>query len=72
MLHIPSAADTPAEMLPDRVASLVRTHQQTVTRRRAAYKKSERRQRDRAIDRNRGIHRSRSRDRDQGYDDLSV
>ncbi len=67
-----TAADTPAEMLPDRVASLVRTHQQTVTRRRAAYKKSERRQRDRAIDRNRGIHRSRSRDRDQGYDDLSV
>lgn len=44
-----TATDTPAELLPDRVASLVRAHQQTVTRRRVAYQKAERRQRDRAI-----------------------
>jgi hypothetical protein len=63
-----SAADTPVELLPDRVASLVSDHQQTVTRRWAAHHTTERRQRDRAIDRDLGIHHSRGRDRDQGYD----
>jgi hypothetical protein len=50
-----TAADTPGELLSDRVASLVREHQQTVARRRAAYQKAERRQRDRAIDRTLGL-----------------
>ena len=63
-----TAADTPVELLPDRVASLVRTHQQTVARRRAAHQKTERRQWDRAIDRNLGIYRSRRHSRDDGYD----
>ena len=66
-----TAADTPIELLPDRVASLVRAHQQTVTRRRAAHQKIQRRQRDRAIDRDLGLqNRSHGRDRgrDQGYD----
>ena len=66
-----TAADTPIELLPDRVASLVRADQQTVTRRRAAHQKIQRRQRDRAIDRDLGLqNRSHGRDRgrDQGYD----
>ena len=69
-----TAADTPVELLPDRVASLVSAHQQTVTRRWAAHQKTQRRQRDRAIDRHLGLDntRSRSRDRDQGHDDLSL
>ncbi len=65
-----TAADTPVELLPERVASLVGEHQQTATRRWAAHRTTQRRQRDRAIDRHLGIHRSRDRgrDRDQGYD----
>lgn len=63
-----TAADTASELLPKRVASLVRENQQTVTRRRVAYQRAERRQRDRAVDRDLGIHRSRGRDRNQGYD----
>ena len=65
-----TAADTLSELLPERVASLVGEHEQTVTRRRAAYQKTERRQQDRAIDRTLGIHRSRGRgrDRNQGHD----
>lgn len=63
-----TAADTPSELLPERVASLINEHQQTVTRRWATHRTTERQQRDRAIDRNLDIHRSRERQQDQGYD----
>lgn len=65
-----TAADTPAEHLPDLVAHLVAEHHQAVTNRRTGYQKTQRRQRDRAIDRDLGLDRTRTRgrERDQGYD----
>jgi hypothetical protein len=63
-----TAADAPAELLPDRVASLVSEHHQVVTRRWAAHQKTERGQRDRVLDRELGLDRSQGREQDQGYD----
>lgn len=62
------AADTPVQLLPEQVASLVAEHRRAVTRRRTTYQKSQRAQQDRAIDRALGLDRSRSRGQDQGYD----
>ena len=64
------AADTPAQFLPERVASLVAEHQHAVIRRRSTYQKTQRAQRDRALDRHQGLDRSRShsREQDSGYD----
>lgn len=75
-----TAADTPTQFLPDRVASLIAEHQTEVVRRRSTYQKTQRAQHDRELDRTLGIdrdrdrsrHRDRDRDRDrdreQGYD----
>ncbi|KAA0089924.1 AAA family ATPase (plasmid) [Mycolicibacterium sp. P1-18] len=65
-----TAADTPAEHLPDLVAALVAEHHQAVTHRHGTYQKTQRRQRDRTLDQHLGLDRSRthSRERDQGYD----
>jgi hypothetical protein len=46
-----TAADTPAELLPDQVASLIGEDHQAVTRRWAAHQKTQRQQRDRALHR---------------------
>ena len=62
------AADTPTQLLPERVSSLIAEHQHAVTRRRDIYQKSQRAQQDRALDRALGLDRSRSRGQDQGYD----
>lgn len=62
------AADTPAQLLPEQVSSLVAEHQRAVTRRRTIYRKSQRAQHDRSLDRALGLDRSRSRGQDQGYD----
>ncbi|MDP7707596.1 MobF family relaxase [Mycobacterium sp. TY815] len=62
------AADTPAQLLPDRVASLVAEHQRTLTQRRNTYQKTQRAQRDRALDRDLGLDRSQSREQEHGYD----
>lgn len=64
------AANTPAQLLPERVASLVAEHQHAVTRRRTLYQKSQRAQHDQALDRALGRDRShsQSREQDQGYD----
>ena len=62
-----TAADTPAEQLPELVADLVAHHQQTVTERHVTYRKAQCAQRDRTLDRDRGLSRNR-RERDQGYD----
>ena len=61
-----SAADTPAELLPDRVASLLARRDRAVLHRRTTYQKAYRALDDRArgADRSRGQHRH----RDQGYD----
>ncbi|OFJ51183.1 AAA family ATPase [Mycolicibacterium grossiae] len=63
-----TAADTPAELLPQRVASLVAKHQQTVARRWTTHRRTERRTRDRAIDHQLSRHHTHDRTRDQGYD----
>ena len=63
-----TAADTPAELLPELVANLVAEHHSALTQRHTKYQKTQRAQRDRALDRTRGLHRGRSRERDQGYD----
>ena len=65
-----TAADTPAEQLPDVVAHLVAEHHQAVTHRRNSYQKTQRRQRDRTIDHHLGLDHTRTRgqERDQGYD----
>lgn len=65
-----TAADTPADQLPDLVAHLVAEHHQAATHRRDSYQKTQRRQRDRTIDRDLGLDRTRTRgrERDQGYD----
>lgn len=64
------AADTPAQFLPELVASLVAEHQHAVIRRRNIYQKTQRAQRDRALDRHLGLDRSRNqaREQDSGYD----
>ncbi len=66
------ADGTPTQDLPELVASLVAEHQQAVTRRRTTYKKIQRAQQDRAIDRDLGLgldrSRSRSREQESGYD----
>lgn len=64
------AADTPAQFLPEPVASLVAEHQHAVIRRRNTYQKTQRAQRDRVLDRHLGRDRSRGHDREQdsGYD----
>lgn len=63
-----TAADTPVELLPERVASLVNEHQRTVTARWDTHRRTKRRIQDRAIDRHLGRHHTRDRGRDQGYD----
>ena len=63
-----TAADTPAELLPELVANLVAEHHSAVTRRHVDYQKSQRAQRDRTLDRSRGLDRDRGRERDRGYD----
>ena len=63
-----TAADTPAELLPELVANLVAEHHSALTQRHTNYQKAQRAQRDRALDRNLGLHRGRSRERGQGYD----
>ncbi|ARV85396.1 relaxase domain-containing protein (plasmid) [Mycobacterium intracellulare subsp. chimaera] len=62
------AADTPAQFLPELVAALVAEHQHTVIRRRSTYQKTQRAQRDRALDRHLGLDRNRSQEQDSGYD----
>ncbi|MBB3753615.1 hypothetical protein FHT44_006137 [Mycolicibacterium sp. BK634] len=62
------AAGTPAQHLPQRVAALVAEHQHAVTSRRRTYQKTQRAQRDRALDRHLVLDRSRSREQDSGYD----
>lgn len=62
------AADTPAQFLPELVASLVAEHRQAVTRRRDTYQKTQRAQRDRALDRYLGLDRSQHREQESGYD----
>lgn len=64
------AADTPAQLLPERVASLVAEHHRAVTARLSSHRKAQRRQQDRALDRTLGLDRShsRSREQEQGYD----
>ena len=65
-----TAADTPTQDLPERVASLVAGHHRSVTARLSSHRKALRRQHDRALDRHLGLEQSqsRSRERDQGYD----
>lgn len=66
-----AAADTPTHLLPERVASLITGHQQTVTNRWMAHRRTQRAQRDREIDRTLGIDRDRRRHRgreQEGYD----
>ena len=63
-----TAADTPAELLPELVANLVAEHHSAVTRRHVGYQKSQRAQRDRTLDRSLGLDRDRGRERDRGYD----
>lgn len=73
-----TAADTPDEQLSPRVANLVADHQKVVTERHITYRKTQRAQRDNAIDHHLGLHRttslglsagrSQGRERDQGYD----
>ena len=63
-----TAADTSAELLPSLVANLVAEHHHALTRRHTNYQKTQCAQRDRALDRTRGLYRGRSRERDQGYD----
>lgn len=55
-----TAADTPAQLLPELVANLVAEHHSALTRRHTSYHKIRRAQRDRALDRTRGLHRGRS------------
>lgn len=62
------AADTPTQLLPERVAALVAEHQHAVGRRRTAHQKSQRRQQDRVIDRALGLDHRHRRQRDRGYD----
>ncbi len=73
-----TAATTPTEQLSPRVANLVADHEKVVTERHLTYQKAQRVQRDNAIDRHLGLHRttsldlsagrSQGRERDQGYD----
>ncbi|OBA96293.1 hypothetical protein A5662_18115 [Mycobacteriaceae bacterium 1482268.1] len=60
------AASTLTQNLPERIASLVVEHQQAVTRRRSNYQKTQRTQRDRALDRDLGLNHSRN--QEHGYD----
>jgi len=62
------AADTPTKLLPDLVAALVAEHQHAVTRRRGTYQKTQRAQRDRALDRHLSPDRSQHREQESGYD----
>jgi hypothetical protein len=66
------AAETPAEALSPLLADLVTQHQAAVTSRHVGYQRTQRAQRDQAIDRHLGLHRARgigqSQQRDQGYD----
>ena len=73
-----TAATTAAEQLSARVADLVADHEKVVTERHVTYRNAQRAQRDHAIDRHLGLHRttslglnagrSQGRERDQGYD----
>lgn len=65
-----TAADTPTQLLPERVASLVTEHHRAVTTRLRKHRKAQRRQHDKELDRTLGLGQSQSRhqERDQGYD----
>lgn len=62
------AADTPTHLLPEVVADLVAEHVKALTQRRSAYRKTQRTQRDRELDRHLGLERSHHQAQDSGYD----